>query len=76
MSDENQPAVERSRISARSIAWAIVLLAAIIFVAQNTRKTKITFLVVELRTGVWLALVVAMVLGFFLGFVVRRRRGE
>jgi uncharacterized integral membrane protein len=53
----------------------VVLVLAIVFAAENTRRTRIRFIVPIVTTWVWLALLVALVLGFAAGalFVHRRR---
>jgi hypothetical protein len=56
------------------VLLAVVLALAVVFVAQNTRRTRIRFIVPIVTTWVWLALVVALALGFAAGLIVGRRR--
>jgi hypothetical protein len=48
---------------------------AVVFAAENTRRTRIRFIVPIVTTWVWLALLVALALGFAAGalFVSRRK---
>lgn len=61
------------RISAKAIAWIVVAVLTIVFVVQNTEKTEVKFLFFDVNVGIWLALVVAVVLGLLLGFFLGRR---
>jgi uncharacterized integral membrane protein len=51
---------------------AIVLL--VIFWAQNRDRVKVTFWVVDATVRLWIALVVASLVGFVAGFFARGRR--
>jgi uncharacterized integral membrane protein len=76
MGDHPETQGSRSRLSPKSILWGLVALLALIFVAQNTERTTISILFWDLTTGVWLALVVAIVLGIAIGYLAARHRPE
>ena len=62
-------------ITPKRVAGLVIVVLAVVFVAQNTRKTRVRFIVPVVDTWVWLALLVALVLGFAAGalFVHRRK---
>ncbi len=72
MSQESTPselpvaARSGSRVPSRFIAFAAVAAFAVVFVLQNRDRTEIDFLVFELRSRTWTAIVAAMVLGVVL----------
>jgi hypothetical protein len=61
-------------ITPKRVAGLVIVALAIVFVVQNTRRTRVRFIVPIVTTWVWLALVVALILGFALGALVFRRR--
>ena len=75
---ELQPQVKKS--AWRPWALGIVLLLAIIFIAQNSQKVKVKFLFVDTTTPLIFALLIATLLGIAIGYVAplvsRHRRGE
>jgi hypothetical protein len=56
------------------VVLAVVVVLAIVFAAENTRRTRIRFIVPVITTWVWLALLLALGLGFAAGVLVGRRR--
>ena len=46
---------------------------AAIFVFENTEKTEIRFIIPEVTTPLWVALLVALAAGFVAGWLVGRR---
>jgi uncharacterized integral membrane protein len=68
------PEGERRRISADTVVAIILLVLGIVFVAENTRRTKIRFIVPEVRVQVWVALVVSLAVGVIIGWLFERRR--
>jgi uncharacterized integral membrane protein len=61
-------------ITPKRVAGLVIVVLAVVFVVQNTRKTRVRFIVPVVDTWVWLALVVALVLGFALGALFTHRR--
>jgi putative membrane protein len=59
------------RISGRGIAALIILVVAIIFMAQNTDTVNVTFLFLDLALPLWLVILVVFILGMLLGGAVR-----
>jgi drug/metabolite transporter (DMT)-like permease len=62
------------RPSPDTIAAIALVVLGVIFVAGNTRRTKIRFIIPEVRVQVWVALVVALAVGVVLGWLLERRR--
>jgi uncharacterized integral membrane protein len=61
------------------VGIAVVVVAAIIFVAQNRDRTKFKFLFVDTDSRTWVLILVAFVLGAItgiLGAAMRRRRKQ
>lgn len=76
--DEGRAGADRRRAVRLAVA-GITILVAVLFMAQNNDEVELTFLVFEVTTRVWVGLLVALVLGAFLGRAVeamwaRRRR--
>ena len=69
---------ERSRVSAGLILWLLVIAIAVIFIFQNTRHATITFLFWDGDVAIWIAIVIALVLGALIdrlgSWYLRRRR--
>jgi hypothetical protein len=61
-------------VTPKRVATAVVAAVAVVFAAENTRRTRIQFFVPIVTTWVWLALLVALVLGFTAGALLFRRR--
>lgn len=66
------------RVRIGLIAAGVVGVLLLLFVLQNTESQDVTFLFFEVRTPLWLALLVAaamgVVLGEVAGYLLRRRR--
>ena len=69
-----QPPEGERRVSADTVVAIILVVLGIIFVAENTRKTKIRFIGPEVRVQVWIALVISLVVGVIIGWLLERRR--
>jgi uncharacterized integral membrane protein len=69
------PPKSRFALSARQVAGLVLVVLSVVFAAENTRRIKVRFLVPDVTTPLWLALLVPLVLGFAAGalFVHRRR---
>jgi putative membrane protein len=59
------------RISGRGIAALIILVVAVVFMAQNTDSVNVTFLFFDLSMPLWLVILIVFVLGMLLGGAVR-----
>jgi putative membrane protein len=62
-------------VTPKQVLGLILVALAVVFAVENTRKTKIRFIVPHFTTPLWLALLVPLLLGFAAGalFVHRRR---
>ena len=69
-----RPPEGERRISADTVAAIVFVILGFVFVVENTRKTKIRFIVPEVRVQVWVALAVALVVGVIIGWLLGRRR--
>ena len=68
--------VQRSGVSPRLLAALVLLALLIVFVVQNTGRTKIRFLIPEVTTRLWIALMVAVVVGIMIGWLLSRARHD
>jgi uncharacterized integral membrane protein len=75
---DQPPAQERSGVSPTVIALGIVAIVAVVFIVQNSSRTDVNFLFFNVRSRVWVALLVAIGIGVLLDrlFIAwwRRRR--
>jgi len=71
---------EKSRVSAGLILWLLVIAIAVIFILQNTRHATITFLFWDGDVAIWIAIVIALILGALIDrlgtWYLRRRRRQ
>ena len=69
------PPQRRFSLTAKQLAGVVLVALSVVFAVENTRRTKIRFIVPDLTAPLWLALLVPLVLGFAAGalFVHRRR---
>lgn len=79
-SNREERGVEESstNISPAMIAWGVAAALAIAFILQNQSDTTVKLLFWSFDTNVWVAIVIAMVLGALLGWLgvkmLRRRQ--
>ena len=71
-----EPQKPRRTISAGQIGAAVALIVGLVFVFENTRKVPIRFLVPEVTSPLWLALLITFVLGGLTGYLVSRHRAR
>ncbi|HVV30317.1 MAG TPA: DUF1049 domain-containing protein [Mycobacteriales bacterium] len=71
---EPGPRTILERLGPRGISAIVLGIIVIIFIVENTRKTKIRFIGPQVSAPLWLALVIAAALGFAAGFLIDRRR--
>ena len=69
------PPERRFSLTAKQLAGVVLVAVSVVFAVENTRRTKIRFIVPDVTVPLWLALIVPLVLGFAAGalFVHRRR---
>jgi uncharacterized integral membrane protein len=66
----------RLSITPRLVAGSILVAAMVVFIAENTRRTRIRFIVPVVTAPVWTALFVATAVGVLAGaLIARHRRG-
>jgi uncharacterized integral membrane protein len=74
------PPSQRSGVSPALIVLGIVAIVAVIFIVQNSARTDINFLIFDVNSRVWVALLVAIAIGILLDrlFIYwwRRRRNR
>jgi uncharacterized integral membrane protein len=73
-SSESTERRQKSRPTASQVLGAIIAVVAVVFIAENGRKTKIRFIGPEATTWLWLALLVAAALGFVVGILEARHK--
>jgi len=61
-------------VNARVIVGLVLLVLLIVFSAENTRSVKMRVIGPEIHAPLFLALLIAAVVGVLIGLVVRRRR--
>ncbi len=64
----------KRRINARLIVGLVLLVLLIVFSAENTRSVKMRLIGPEVHAPLFLALLIAALVGVLIGLVVRRRR--
>lgn len=79
MSDQTQPSETRSSspsrtISARQVIGALLLIAFVVFLIENTHKVTVRLLVPEVETSLALALLIAGLLGALGLLLLQHRR--
>lgn len=73
MSDETRDSGV-ARLSYRTIAGLVLASIVLLFVVLNRDETKISFIVFDARTDLWIALLIAALGGFVVGFLMSRAR--
>ena len=64
----------KRRLNARVIVGLVLLVLLIVFSAENTRSVRMRLIGPEIHAPLFLALLIAAVVGVLIGLVVRRRR--
>ena len=70
----NQSNERSSWASPRVIAAGVLALLVLIFVIENTRKVQIRFLIPEVKSPVWVALLITFAVGVLAGMLFAHRR--
>jgi lipopolysaccharide assembly protein A len=68
------PEPPKRRISGRLVAGLILIVLLVIFGVENTRSVKMRLIIPEIRAPLFLALLIAAVVGVLIGLVIRRKR--
>ena len=75
-SSHNSPSI-LERVGPRGIAAIVLGILVIVFIAENTRHVKMRFIAgPEVSAPVWLALLIAALVGALAGLLIQRRRGR
>jgi uncharacterized integral membrane protein len=61
-------------VSYRTIAGLVLVVLVVVFIALNRDDTKISFIIFDSTTSLWVALAAAAGAGFAGGFLLGRRR--
>jgi len=69
----NAPEPTTSGLSARAITAIIAGVLALIFIIENSHKTKIRFIIPQVNAPLWLALLITALLGGVAGALLQRR---
>jgi uncharacterized integral membrane protein len=72
MPDHDRQPPEGRRVSPRAVLWIVVGVLVVTFILQNTEKARIKFLFIDIESGVWFALIVALVIGAAIGYFAGR----
>ncbi|MGH9184414.1 MAG: lipopolysaccharide assembly protein LapA domain-containing protein [Acidimicrobiales bacterium] len=80
MSDETPVSTERRGVPVHLVVGAVLAIAVLIFVFQNTRKVRVEWLVFEGTAQLWIVLLLTAVVGIvaaeLFSFALRRRRKQ
>ena len=63
-----------SRISATQWLALVLTVLAVVFIIENRNRVDIEFLLITIRSPMWLILLVMFVVGWLAGILVRRVR--
>ncbi len=63
-----------SRISAGQWLAIVLTVLAVLFIIENRHRVEIEFLLITIRSPMWLVLLVMFVVGWLAGILVRRVR--
>ncbi|WP_280435355.1 LapA family protein [Nocardia carnea] len=62
-----------SRITVNQWLAAVLIVLAAVFIAQNRNRVDINFLLVTVRSPMWLILLIMFLIGGLAGLLIRRR---
>ncbi|WP_280418039.1 LapA family protein [Nocardia carnea] len=62
-----------SRITVNQWVAAVLVVLAVVFIAQNRNRVDINFLLVTVRSPMWLVLLIMFLIGALAGLLIRRR---
>ena len=67
---------KRAWLTPRRIVAAVALVLAVVLILQNNRRVKLNFLFFSGHPRVWFGFLIALVLGFLLGWGLSARRAK
>ncbi|MFD4405118.1 lipopolysaccharide assembly protein LapA domain-containing protein [Nocardia sp. NPDC058499] len=70
--DAPKPAL-LSRITVNQWVAAVLVVLAVVFIAQNRSRVDINFLLVTVRSPMWLILLIMFLVGALAGLLIKRR---
>ncbi|MEU1983176.1 LapA family protein [Nocardia sp. NPDC019395] len=74
MTTENAPKPALlSRISVNQWLAAVLIVLAVVFIAQNRDRVDINFLLVTVTSPMWLVLLIIFLVGAVAGLLIKRR---
>lgn len=62
-----------SRITVNQWVAAVLVVLSVVFIAQNRSRVDINFLLVTVRSPMWLVLLIMFLIGALAGLLIRRR---
>jgi uncharacterized integral membrane protein len=68
--DKKGDGEDKTGVPVGLIVGAIIAILAVIFIAQNGRKTNISFLAWDFNSPLWVVLVIVVGVGYLLGWLV------
>ncbi|WP_432875275.1 lipopolysaccharide assembly protein LapA domain-containing protein [Kribbella sp. CA-245084] len=76
MTDTQAPGEKKRgwRPSLKQIAAAVVMVLALVFALQNQDETNITLFFWNIRSPLWLCMLILLILGVGAGWLVQKRR--
>ncbi|MFE3102417.1 hypothetical protein ACFROC_09650 [Nocardia tengchongensis] len=72
MTEPSKPSA-LARISAKQWVAIILTVLAVLFILENRHKVDIEFLLITIRSPMWLILLVTFAVGWLVGLLTRRR---
>ncbi|MFI1464131.1 lipopolysaccharide assembly protein LapA domain-containing protein [Nocardia carnea] len=70
--DTPKPAL-LSRITVNQWVAAVLVVLSVVFIAQNRSRVDINFLLVTVRSPMWLILLIMFLVGALAGLLIKRR---
>lgn len=67
---------DSSPITPRTVGIAVAVILALVFIAENTARTEIRFIVPKVESPLWVALLVTFVVGAGAGWLAARSRRD
>jgi uncharacterized integral membrane protein len=70
------PGGRETGVTARQVAGLVLVVVAVVFVLENRHSTRIRFLIPEVTTPLWVALLVSLLIGAVAGVLLGRRQSR
>jgi uncharacterized integral membrane protein len=68
-----EPVESKKRLGPREIAGLVALVLLIVFIVENTRRVKIRFIIPEVKAPLFVALLVAALVGALAFWLIQHR---